>query len=199
MGAARTSPSRSSPCSAPGGGGTTPLLDLVSLTLPGLGPAVVTGVAVVVVLGVLKRLPPGVANLAASLGRDGDLPRWFARGAEPGAVPRRGLVLTGVLGVAYLSVLLALGLDLEVFVLVHTSAMVAVYLLGTIAALRLLPRGSGGWWLALAAVVLVAGLVVLAGPNLGVAAVSEWRRSSWLSCVGPPPRPVSRRVEEGPP
>lgn len=156
---------------APDGGGTTPLLDLVAVTLPGLGPAVVTGVAVVVVLGVLNAYLPAFANLAASLGRDGDLPRWFARGAEPGAVPRRGLLLTGALGVAYLAIFLVLDLDLEVFVLIHTSAMVAVYLLGTIAALKLLPRGSGGWWMAVAAVVLVAGLVVLAGPHLGVAAV----------------------------
>lgn len=156
---------------APDGGGATPLLDLVALTLPVLGPAVVTGVAVVVVLGVLNAYLPAFANLAASLGRDGDLPRWFARGAEPGAVPRRGLLLTGILGVGYLAVFLALDLDLEAFVLIHTSAMVAVYLLGTIAALRLLPRFSAGWWLAAVAVALVAGLVVLAGPNLGVPAL----------------------------
>lgn len=156
---------------APEGGGSTPLLDLVALTLPGLGPAVVTGVAVVVVLGVLNAYLPAFANLAASLGRDGDLPRWFAVGAEPGAVPRRGLLLTAALGLGYLAVFLALGLDLEAFVLIHTSAMVAVYLLGTLAAVRLLPRFTVGWWLAVVAVVLVAGLVVLAGPNLGVPAL----------------------------
>ena len=37
---------------------------------------------------------------------------------------------------------------------------------GMVAAVRLLERGSLGWWMAVASVILVAGLLVLAGPNL---------------------------------
>ncbi len=71
----------------------------------------------------------------------------------------------------YLALFLALGLELEVFVLIHTSSMVAVYLLGAIAAVRLLERFTVGWWMAVVTVVLVAGLVVLAGANLPIPAV----------------------------
>lgn len=156
---------------AQGGSGVVPLIDLLAVTLPGIGPAIVAGVAVIVVTGVLNAYLPAFANLAASLGRDGHLPRWFARGAEPGAVPRRALLLTAALVVLYLGVLLALGLDLEVFVLIHTSSMVAVYLLGMVAAVRLLDRFSAGWWMAVVSCVLVAGLVVLAGGNLLVPAI----------------------------
>lgn len=148
------------------GDGVVPLFDLVALTLPGIGPAVVTAVAVIVVIGVLNVYVPAFANLAASLGRDGDLPRWFAVGAGPGQAPRRGLVLVAALCLGYLGLFLVLGLDLEVFVLVHTSSMVAVYLLGAIAAVRLLDRFTVGWWMAVVTVVLVAGLVVLAGAHL---------------------------------
>jgi amino acid efflux transporter len=49
--------------------------------------------------------------------------------------------------------------------------MVAVYALGMVAAVILLKRWSFGWWLAVIATVMVAGLLVLAGPNLLVASV----------------------------
>ena len=44
-------------------------------------------IAAIVVVGVLNAYLPAFANLGASLGRDGHLPRWFARGAEAGQVP----------------------------------------------------------------------------------------------------------------
>jgi amino acid efflux transporter len=65
----------------------------------------------------------------------------------------------------------AFDIDLEVFVLIHTSSMVAVYLLGMIAAVRLLERFTIGWWMAVVSVVLVAALVVLAGANLLIPAI----------------------------
>jgi amino acid efflux transporter len=148
------------------GEGVVPLYDLVSRTIPGFGPAIVTGVAMIVILGVLNVYIPAFGNLVASLGRDGDLPRWFAKGGEPGQVPRRGLLLTGLLCFAYLGLYLLLDATLTSFVLVQTASMATVYLLGVIAAVRLLERFSVGWWMAVVSVVLVAGLVVLGGPYL---------------------------------
>jgi amino acid efflux transporter len=156
---------------ASGGSGVVPLIDLVAITLPGFGPAIVAGIAVIVVIGVLNAYIPAFGNLAASLGRDGDLPSWFARGAEAGAVPRRGLLFTAVLFIGYTLAFFLLHLDLEVFVLIHTSSMVAVYLLGMIAAVRLLERWTVGWWMAVVSCVLVACLVVLAGANLLIPAI----------------------------
>lgn len=156
---------------ASGSSSVVPLIDLVAITLPGVGPAIVAAIAVIVVTGVLNVYMPAFGNLAASLGRDGDLPRWFAKGAEPGAVPRRGLILTAALCLGYIVVFFAFGLDLEVFVLVHTSSMVAVYLVGMVAAVPLLERFTLGWWMAVISVVLCAGLVVLAGANLLIPAV----------------------------
>jgi len=57
-------------------------------------------------------------------------------------------------------------LDLETFILIHTSSMIAVYTVGMIAAVRLLQRFSAGWWMAVISVVLAAGLLVLAGWHL---------------------------------
>jgi amino acid efflux transporter len=65
-----------------------PLIDLVAVTLPGTGPIVVAVIATVVVIGVANAYLPAFAKLGASLGRDGDLPHWFAKGAEAGAICR---------------------------------------------------------------------------------------------------------------
>ena len=140
-----------------------PLLTLVSLSSNVIGPGIVAAIALVVSLGVLNTYTGALAKLGASLGRDGDLPRWFARGAEAGGVPRRSLALTGVVIGGYFLALALTGFDLTPFILVNTACMVCVYALGMVAALRLLARWSIGWWFAVASTVLIAGLLVLAG------------------------------------
>lgn len=150
---------------------SVPLIDLVAVTLPGVGPIVVALIAGVVVIGVLNAYIPAFANLAASLGRDGHLPRWFAQGVDAGAVPRRALALVGAQMLLYTAMFFAFHLDLTTFVLIHTSSMVAVYALGMVAAVKLLRRGTAGWVMAVISVVLTAGLLVLAGWHLIVPAV----------------------------
>jgi amino acid efflux transporter len=143
-----------------------PLIDLVAITLPGVGPLIVGIIAGIVVVGVLNAYLPAFANLGASLGRDGHLPRWFAKGADAGEVPRRALALFAALMVIYVGAFFVFRIDLATFILIHTSSMVAIYAVGTLAAVRLLPRFSVGWWMALVSVILCAGLVVLAGWHL---------------------------------
>ncbi|CAN5318056.1 amino acid permease [soil metagenome] len=148
-----------------------PLIDLVAVTVPGAGPIIVAVIAAIVAIGVLNAYIPAFANLAASLGRDGHLPRFFAKGAEAGSVPRRALALWSVVALLYFGIAVASGLQLEPFILIHTACMVAVYALGMLAAVRLLGRFSAGWWMAVVSVVLVTGLLVLAGWHLVVPAV----------------------------
>lgn len=143
-----------------------PLIDLVAINWPGFGPAAVAGIATIIVLGVLNVYVPAFANLAASLGRDGHLPRWFAKGGEAGAVPRRAIVLIAVVLVGYATVFFAFGLELQTFILIHTASMVSLYFMGMVAAVRLLARWSVGWWMAVVSVVLTAALLVLAWDHL---------------------------------
>ena len=148
------------------GQGQVPLLDLVETTAPGVGPVFVAIIAAIVTLGVMNAYLPAFGKLGAALGRDGDLPRFFAKGAADGEVPRRALALTGVLVILYFGLMLLNDLDLTGFILIHTSNMVAIYAVGMLAATLLLRRWSFGWWLAVVATVLTAGLLVLAWANL---------------------------------
>ncbi|WP_243695272.1 APC family permease [Agromyces protaetiae] len=150
------------------GAGVVPLLDLVEGTAPGVGPVFVAVVAAIVTTGVLNAYLAAFGKLGAALGRDGDLPRFLAKGAEDGEIPRRALVVTGALTVVYFALMLLNGLDLASFILIHTSNMVAIYAAGMLAATLLLKRWSIGWWLAVVATVLTAGLLVLAWQNLAV-------------------------------
>ncbi|QEO16090.1 amino acid permease [Agromyces intestinalis] len=153
------------------GAGVVPLIDLVDVVLPGIGPAIVAAIAVIVTTGVMNAYLPAFGNLGAALGRDGDLPRFFAKGAAGGEVPRRALVLSGSVTLVYFVLMVANGGELSTFILIHTSNMVAIYFVGMLAATLLLRRWSVGWWLAVVATVLTAGLLVLAGANLLVPAV----------------------------
>jgi amino acid efflux transporter len=153
------------------GTGQVPLLDLVAGSAFGLGPVFVAVIAAIVALGVLNVYLGAFAKLGASLGRDGDLPRWLAPGVESGRVPRRSLSVVAVLCGIYFSLMVGQGLTLTPFILIHTSSMVAIYALGMVAAVRLLERWTAGWWMAVVSVVLTGGLLVLAGPNLLVPAI----------------------------
>ncbi len=156
---------------ADAGAGAVPLLDLADAVAPGVGPTAVGAIAGIVVVGVANAYLAAFGKLGASLALTGDLPAWLARGAEPGGVPRRALLVTFAIGCLYTTLALALGGALQTFILIHTSNMVAIYAAGMIAALMLLPRFTPGWWMALAAALLTAALLVLAGASLLPAAL----------------------------
>jgi amino acid efflux transporter len=147
-----------------------PLLALVATGAPGYGPWIIAGIALIVTIGVLNIYLAAFAKLGSALGRDGHLPKWIARGSQAGEVPRRALFIVGVIDAVYFVLLVVTGFDLQPFILINTSCMVAVYALGMVAAVRLLERWSVGWWMAVISVVLVAGLLVLAGWHLIVPA-----------------------------
>jgi amino acid efflux transporter len=148
------------------GAGRVPLLTLAGLGSPGFGSFAVGVIAAIVALGVLNVYLAAFAKLGASLASNGDLPRWFAPGAEAGGIPRRALGLTGAVVTVYVALMLWSGMDLTPFILVHTSSMVAIYVVGMIAAVRLLAPRSLGWWMACIAVVMCAGMLVLAVRSL---------------------------------
>lgn len=161
-----------------------------------------TAVAAIVTLGVLNAYVAAFAKLGASLGRDGDLPRWLAPGGETGGVPRRALLVVGALAAAYFALAVASGGALGPFVLVHTSCRVAIYGTGVLAALRLLRRGTPGGWAAAVATLLVLVLLALAGVHLLVPAAL----GAVAAAVGPlrrraagRPSPVRGGLPEGEP
>jgi amino acid efflux transporter len=150
------------------GVGTVPLLALVDATAPKTGAIIIASIAAIVSLGVLNAYLAAVGKLGASLGRDGDLPRWLSPGAEPNAVPRRSLLVVLITSIFFYGVLVAQDFNLLVLIPIHLSSMISIYALGMVAAVRIFDRWSFAWWLAVIATVMTAGLLSLAWVNLYV-------------------------------
>jgi amino acid efflux transporter len=154
-----------------------PLSDLLVLGFGEPARAVTTVVAVLLSLGAMNAYFAGSARLGAALGRDGSLPEWFARGSSAGEVPRRSLAVVTAGSLLTLLGVALTGVAIERTMLLVTGAFALVYVVGTAAALRLLPRRT---WVHRGAVVAFASAVLLLGlvgqhllPQLvvGVAAV----------------------------
>ncbi|GAA2342614.1 amino acid permease [Dactylosporangium salmoneum] len=140
-----------------------PLADLLAI---GFGPgsrALTAVVAVLLTAGAMNAYFAGAARLGAALGRDGALPAWFARGADAGQVPRRSLAVVAGLAAATLAVAAATGLSTRPIMLAVSGSFVVVYVLGTAAAVRLLPARSWARRTAAVALVSVLGLLALTG------------------------------------
>ncbi|MGI5237257.1 APC family permease [Dactylosporangium sp. CA-139066] len=140
-----------------------PLADLLAI---GLGPGARSLTAVVALLltaGAMNAYFAGAARLGAALGRDGALPPWFARGADAGQVPRRSLLVVAGLSSATLALAAATGISARPLMLATSGSFVVVYVLGTAAAVRLLPARSRARRTAAFALVSVVGLLALTG------------------------------------
>jgi amino acid efflux transporter len=176
------------------GGSTAPLADLLAVGVGGPVRVVTAAVAVLLTVGAVNAYFAGASRLGAALARDGALP------ARVFGTTRRslGFVVAGSL------VSVALPLRLQTSMLLVTGCFTLVYVLGTAAALRLLPAGRTriGAGVAFAAVL---GLLALTGaPALlslvvaaGAVAYQAWRARASVKIASPssisdgstPPKP----------
>jgi amino acid efflux transporter len=140
--------------------GTTqaPLAALLSIGTGANARLIAAVAAILLTLGTMNAYFAAAAKTGAALGRDGALPVWLARGSAAGQVPRRSLmVLAGMSGLA-LIIVATTGASARQAALVTTGSFVVVYIAGTAAAVRLLPRGS---WPRRAAMAALAAVIVL--------------------------------------
>ena len=145
------------------GSSEAPLSDLLASGLGGGVRAITAVVAVMLTVGAMNAYYAGGSRLGAALARDGALPAYLARGSGRGEVPRRSLALIGGQSVLWLAVSVGLDLGLTPLMLLATGCFTLVYVLGTAAAVRLLPRGGRAWWTAVFALGSVLVLLVMNG------------------------------------
>lgn len=146
------------------GNSTAPLSDVLAIGIGGEVRGVTALVAVLLTIGAMNAYFAGASKLGAALGRDNGLPAWISHGSAVGQVPRRSLLITGALATTAQAVAAVCHLDVTDLVLLTTGAFTLVYILGTAAAVRLLPRRTPSWWtaiIALASVLVLAGLTRL--------------------------------------
>jgi amino acid efflux transporter len=120
-----------------GTGSRVPLADLIAVGFGHAGRDATAVLAVALTMGTMNVYTGGSARLAAALARDGALPRWLSGDAHR-SVPRRPLLVLGVLGTGLL-IALAAGLSSTADLIRATSAcFIAVYVLALASAVRIL-------------------------------------------------------------
>ncbi|WP_433377591.1 APC family permease [Actinoplanes sp. CA-142083] len=135
------------------GSSAAPLADLLAIGVGGPVRAATAVVAVLLTIGAVNAYMAGASRLGAALARDGALPvKVF--GTQRGSLT---FVLVASLGAV------ALPVALKTSMLLVTGCFTLVYVLGTAAALRLLPPGRSRAWAGVA-FVAVLGLLLLTGP-----------------------------------
>lgn len=145
------------------GDSDAPLAELLARGVGGQVRVLTAGAAVLLTLGTMNAYYAGAAKLGAALGRDGALPAWFARGSGTGEVPRRSLAVVAGLAGASLLLVAASGTGTRPLVLLTSGAFVLVYVVGSAAAVRLLPRRSLARRCAAVSLAAAVGLLVLTG------------------------------------
>ena len=153
-----------------------PLSDLLAAGIGGEVRLVTAVVAVLLTFGAMNAYFAGGSRLGAALARDGAIPAVLGHDGGEGQVPRRALMVVAAQSLAWLLLGELLHLGLTPLMLLATGCFTLVYVLGTAAAVRLLPRGTGAWWTAVVALLSVVGLLVMNGWHvvwaLGVAAAA---------------------------
>ncbi|KAA1417020.1 amino acid permease [Nocardioides humilatus] len=143
--------------------GRAPLADLLAGAFGGWARPLTTVVAVLLTVGAINSYFAGASRLGASLAITGAMPRWLGSDIGDGRrTPRHALSVVVALGLAVTIGEAVLGLKTDATLLVTTGTFALVYVVGTAAAVRLLP---GGWPRVAAVLSLAASvaLVVLTG------------------------------------
>jgi amino acid efflux transporter len=169
------------------GSSQAPLADLLAVGVGGPVRVVTAVVAVLLTIGAVNAYLAGASRLGAALATEGALPRWMARST------RRSLTFVTLGGL----VSAVLPFHLHTMMLLVTGCFTLVYVLGTAAALRLLPAG---WSRVVAgfAFVAVVGLLWLNGPPAllsltfaaGAVGYHAWRSRSAKTASPSPIRSV---------
>lgn len=120
--------------------GPAPLSDLLVLGFGEAARPVTAVVALLLTIGAINVYFAGGSRMGAALARDGAMPAWLARTSGPTAVPRRSLAVILVVALASAGALALFGLPTDALLPLATGTFTLLYVAGTAAALRLLPR-----------------------------------------------------------
>jgi amino acid efflux transporter len=145
------------------GASQAPLAELLAIAVGGPVKAITAVIALLLTFGAMNAYFAGASKLGAALGRDAALPAWFAKGSAVGDVPRRSLAVVASLSALALLVVAVGGIGTRQSVLLTTGSFVLVYIVGTAAAVKLLPRRTWAWAAAVIALISSVVLMVITG------------------------------------
>ena len=120
-----------------GTGSRVPLADLMAVGFGRVGRDATAVLAVALTMGTMNVYIGGTSKLIASLSNEGALPRWLGADSHR-TIPRRPLVLIGLVGLPMLGALLAGFVSTDALVRSTSACFIAVYVLALASGFRIL-------------------------------------------------------------
>ncbi|MCW2638183.1 MAG: hypothetical protein JWP76_489 [Dactylosporangium sp.] len=154
-----------------------PLTLLLEHGIGGAARSITAAAAVFLSFGAINTYIAGGTRLGAALADHGALPRLLAKGGAAGEVPRRSLALLAVLTGLVTAATVVFKVDLDALMRATSACLAAVTIVGTAAAVRVLPPRSAGRRVAMVAtafalaVLASCGIFLLVPAALGLVAV----------------------------
>ncbi len=135
------------------GGSVAPFAAILSNVLGVYGAPGTAILAVFIIFSTVNAYMTGMSRVIYSTARDGGFPKYLARLDRRTGTPSRSLALLSGLALMVIAAFYFLNVDLETALLIPSGAAIIVYVIGSVAGIKLLKGGRGGGilpWISLA-------------------------------------------------
>jgi amino acid efflux transporter len=120
------------------GGSVAPFAAILSNVLGTYAAPGTAFLAVFIIFGTVNAYMTGMSRVIYSAATDGGFPKFFGSLDNRTGAPRRSLILLSALALLVIAVLYFLNVDLETALLIPSGAAIVVYVVGSVAGVRLL-------------------------------------------------------------
>jgi amino acid efflux transporter len=135
------------------GGSVAPFAAILSNVLGVYGAPGTAILAVFIIFGTVNAYMTGMSRVVYSVAKDGGFPKYLANVDGRTGAPSRSLTLLSGLALSVIGMFYFLNVDLETALLIPSGAAIIVYIIGSVAGIKLLKGRRGGGilpWISLA-------------------------------------------------
>jgi amino acid efflux transporter len=135
------------------GGSVAPFAAILSNVLGIYGAPGTAILAVFIIFGTVNAYMTGMSRVIYSVARDGGFPKYLAKLDGRTGAPRRSLTLLSGCALSVIGIFYFMNVDLQTALLIPSGAAIVIYVIGSIAGIKLLKGRRGGGvlpWISLA-------------------------------------------------
>ena len=122
------------------GGSVAPFAAIFSSVLGSHGAVGTAVLAVVIIFATVNAYTAGMSRVILAGARDRGLPKWLDHVDQSSGTPTRSLIVLSGLSICMLTIYYFFDVNLQTALLIPSGAAILVYIVGSIAGIKLLPR-----------------------------------------------------------
>jgi len=153
------------------GGSVAPFAAILSNVLGIYGAPGTAILAVFIIFGTVNAYMTGMSRVIYSNARDGGFPKYLAKLDDRTGAPRRSLTILSTLALSVIGIFYFMNVDLETALLIPSGAAIVIYVIGSVAGIKLLKGRRGGGVLPWISLVISLAVLPFVGVLLSVTLV----------------------------